>query len=40
MIESIRLSEWYGVFEERIMFFFDDMIKDEPKFIEKICKWY
>ena len=37
---SKLLSEWYGVFEERIMFcFFDDMIKDEPKFIEKICKW-
>ena len=38
---SKLLSEWYGVFEERIMFcFFDDMIKDEPKFIEKnnMCK--
>ena len=34
------LSEWHDVFEERMMVcFFDDMVKDEPKFIEEICNW-
>jgi len=34
------LSEWYNVFGNRLkVFFFDDMVKDEPKFIEEICKW-
>ena len=34
------LSEWYNVFENRLkVCFFDDMVKDEPKFIEEICKW-
>ena len=34
------LIEWYNVFGNRLkVFFFDDMVKDEPKFIEEICKW-
>lgn len=34
------LTEWYNVFGNRLkVFFFDDMVKDEPKFIEEICKW-
>jgi len=34
------LSEWHEVFEERMkVCFFDDMVKDEPKFIEEICNW-
>ena len=34
------LSEWYIVFGNRLkVCFFDDMVKDEPKFIEEICKW-
>ena len=34
------LSEWHDVFGERMMLrFFDDMVKDEPKFIEEICNW-
>ena len=33
------LTEWYNVFGNRLkVFFFDDMVKDEPKFIEEICK--
>jgi len=34
------LSEWHNVFGNRLkVCFFDDMVKDEPKFIEEICKW-
>ena len=34
------LSEWHDVFGERMMLrFFDDLVKDEPKFIEEICNW-
>ena len=34
------LSEWHEVFGERMkVCFFDDMVKDEPKFIEEICNW-
>ena len=34
------LSEWNNVFGERMLVhFFDDMVKDEPKFIEEICNW-
>ena len=34
------LTEWYNVFGNRLkVCFFDDMVKDEPKFIEEICKW-
>jgi len=34
------LSEWYDIFGERLKIcFFDEMVKDEPKFIEEICKW-
>ena len=34
------LSEWNNVFGERmIVHFFDDMVKDEPKFVEEICNW-
>lgn len=34
------LSEWHDVFGERLMVcFFDDMVRDEPKFIEEICNW-
>ena len=34
------LSEWYDIFGERLKIcFFDEMVKDEPKFIEEICNW-
>ncbi|MFL2944979.1 MAG: sulfotransferase family protein [Candidatus Poseidoniales archaeon] len=34
------LSEWHSVFGDRLrVFFFDDMVKDEPKFVAEICKW-
>jgi len=34
------LSEWYDIFGERLnICFFDEMVKDEPKFIEEICNW-
>ena len=34
------LSEWHDVFGERLKIcFFDEMVKDEPKFIEEICNW-
>ena len=34
------LSEWYNIFDNRLkVCFFDDMVKDEPKFIGEICKW-
>ena len=34
------LLEWHDVFGERMLVrFFDDMVKDEPKFIEEICNW-
>ena len=34
------LSEWHNVFGNRLkVCFFDDMVKDEPKFIGEICKW-
>ena len=37
---SKLLSEWHDIFGERMMVcFFDDMVKDEPKFIEEICNW-
>jgi len=37
---STLLSEWHDVFGERLMIcFFDDMVKDEPKFIENVCNW-
>ncbi len=34
------LLEWHSIFGDRLrVFFFDDMVKDEPKFIAEICKW-
>ena len=34
------LSEWHEVFGERLLIcFFDDMVNDEPKFIEGVCTW-
>ena len=34
------LSDWHSVFGDRLKIcFFDDMVKDEPKFIEEICNW-
>ena len=34
------LSEWYSIFGDRLrVCFFDDMVKDEPKFVAEICKW-
>ena len=34
------LSEWHDVFGSRMrIYFFDDMVSDEPQFIEEICKW-
>ena len=34
------LSEWHDVFGDRMrVCFFDDMVMDEPQFIEAICKW-
>ena len=37
---AILLSEWHEVFGERLLIcFFDDMVNDEPKFIEGVCNW-
>lgn len=37
---AVLLSDWYSIFGERMMVcFFDDMVRDEPKFIEEICNW-
>ena len=34
------LLEWHSIFGDRFrVYFFDDMVKDEPKFIAEICKW-
>ena len=34
------LLEWHNIFGDRLrVCFFDDMVKDEPKFIAEICKW-
>ena len=34
------LSEWHGVFGKRLLIcFFDDMIHNEPQFIEGVCNW-
>jgi len=34
------LLEWYSIFGDRLrVYFFDDMVKDEPKFVAEICKW-
>ena len=34
------LSEWHDIFGKRLLIcFFDDMVNDEPKFIEGVCTW-
>ena len=34
------LLEWYNIFGDRLrVCFFDDMVKDEPKFVTETCKW-
>lgn len=34
------LLEWHSIFGDRLrVCFFDDMVKDEPKFVTEICQW-
>ena len=37
---TAHVSKWHGVFGKRLLIcFFDDMINDEPQFIEGVCTW-